>query len=137
MSLAGREESTGFLKASEVLGILSRTIRGRWPVDPEKKEKIVRQLQDMADNVSGTTSEKNQLAAIKLLKEMEDSNFRELLQVGELAHKVERFETLANMEQTMQRAFSDGPVIDVIVSDTPMAAIEHTGEENDELEQKK
>jgi hypothetical protein len=121
-----------YLTAQEVLGMMGKSIRQRWPVDPEKKAEMVRQLESMAANEAGNVSEKSQLTAIKLIKEMEDANFRELLQVGELAHKLERFETLASMESTMQRAFSDGPVIDVVISDAPMAAIEHTLERGTE-----
>jgi hypothetical protein len=68
-------------------------------------------------------------AISKLLKEMDDANFRTLLDVTDMAHKVEKFEVLSSMEESMQRSFADGPVIDVIVSDEPMPAIEHTHEE--------
>lgn len=67
-------------------------------------------------------------AISKLLKEMDDANFRTLLDVTDMAHKIEKFEVLSSMEESMQRSFADGPVIDVIVSDEPMPAIEHTQE---------
>lgn len=92
---------------------------------------MVKRLEEISENTFGNASVKEQLAATKLLKEMDDANFRAMLDVGDLAHKVEKFETLANMEKSLSRSFSDGPTIELeIVSDEPMAAIEHTGGEN-------
>lgn len=131
MSVAKRESDTDYLRPVELLGIMSRALRQRWPVDPEKKAGMVKRLEEISENTFGNASVKEQLAATKLLKEMDDANFRAMLDVGDLAHKVEKFETLANMEKSLSRSFSDGPTIELeIVSDEPMAAIEHTGGEN-------
>lgn len=125
------DEEGGYLRPTELLAIMSKSLRQRWPIDPEKKTGMVKTLEEISENKSGKYTVKEQLTATKLLKEMDDANFRALLDVGELAHKVEKFEVLSTMEQSMQRSFADGPVIDVIVSDEPKPAIEHNKERQD------
>lgn len=130
---AGRsEEENGYLKPTELLSIMSKSLRQRWPIDPEKKAGMVERLEAISENRSGNCTVKEQLMASKLLKEMDDANFRAMLDVTDMAHKVEKFEVLSSMEESMQRSFADGPVIDVIVSDKPMPAIEHTQEESED-----
>ncbi len=131
LSKGRSEEENGYLKPTELLSIMSKSLRQRWPIDPEKKAGMVERLEAIAENRSGNCTVKEQLTATKLLKEMDDANFRSLLDVADMAHKIEKFEVLSSMEESMQRSFADGPVIDVIVSDAPMAAIEHTQEVRD------
>lgn len=134
MGTGRSEEENGYLKPTELLSMMSSALRQRWPLDPDKKAGMVERLEAISENRSGTCTVKEQLSASKLLKEMDDANFRSLLDVADMAHKVEKFEVLSSMEESMQRSFADGPVIDVIVSDAPMAAIEHTQEETDGTE---
>ena len=134
LSKGRSEEENGYLKPTELLSIMSQSLRQRWPIDPEKKAGMVERLEAIAENRSGNCTVKEQLTATKLLKEMDDANFMSLLDGADMAHKTEKFEVLSSMEESMQRSFADGPVIDVIVSDAPMAAIEHTQEDRDVTE---
>lgn len=134
LSKGRAEEENGYLKPTELLSMMSMALRQRWPLDPEKKAGMVERLEAIAENRSGNCTVKEQLSASKLLKEMDDANFRAMLDVADMAHKVEKFEVLSSMEESMQRSFADGPVIDVIVSDAPMPAIEHTQGTDDGIE---
>jgi hypothetical protein len=116
------------ISLSEEIAIYKRAIRARWEVSQEKRDKVIRRLEDIIEDENARAQHRiqaaNTLATIVAQQAQQD------LAVMHLELKVMDHERLASYESLRTQSFAE-PIEVELVTDKPMESIEHK-EEADE-----